>query len=164
MESNRRLCGRLKSCAKGCGKRCGSAIRRRGAFIRQFESCLSRRRSSSSLVASSWALHLGSPSWRFSTAATLQPSGASRYAWKSRRTIFKKKLMPLKVGSGSSELWCDVCHDCYNAFEQDNPCGPGGPLKLDGFSRNCKHYRFCFNARCDPHKHVPPSARQAIIA
>ena len=36
-------------------------------------------------------------------------------------------------------------------------------MKLDGFLRNCKHYRFCFNARCDPHKHVPPSARQAII-
>ena len=72
--------------------------------------------------------------------------------------------MPLKVGSGSSELCLDVCPDCYNAFEQDNPCGPGGPLKPDGFSRNCKHYRFCFNARCDPHKHVPPSARQAIIA
>ena len=70
----------------------------------------------------------------------------------------------MKVEHGSKEIWCDVCNDCYNAFEQDNPGGPGGTMNPDRLSRRCRHWRYCANARCDPKKHPPLKAKQNIAA
>ena len=46
---------------------------------------------------------------------------------------YPSRLLPLKVEHGSKEIWCDVCNDCYNAFEQDNPGGPGGTMNPEKF-------------------------------
>ena len=45
---------------------------------------------------------------------------------------FPNGVLPLKVNPNSEDLWCDVCNDCYNAFETDNPTGPGGTIELQG--------------------------------
>ena len=42
--------------------------------------------------------------------------------------------------------------------------GPTGSLKKDGFTRCFKHWRFCYNNRCDPPDHEPPSSRHALVA
>ena len=60
---------------------------------------------------------------------------------------FPNRVLPLKVKHNSEDLWCDVCNDCYNAFETDNPTGPGGTVGLQGklgsdiFQKCCKHLR-----------------------
>ena len=79
------------------------------------------------------------------------------------KPFFTTLLLPIIIVCKTLEQWLDVCCTCCNEHEQGNPKGPGGEMTGNLFRQQCRHHRFCYNARCDPRDTKIPERSQQIV-
>ena len=79
-------------------------------------------------------------------APCMHPLRAGRF-----RRYYATMVLPLLIMRKQMERGCIVCYCCYHGHELDNPNGPGVEVGGNRFKRLCRHYKYCHNARCNPH-------------
>ena len=79
-------------------------------------------------------------------APCMHPLRAGRF-----RRYYATMVLPLLIMRKHMERRCIVCYCCYHGHELDNPNGPGVEVGGNRFKRLCRHYKYCHNARCNPH-------------